>query len=174
MIVSLETLKTIKELSNYTIDELTMMQDSIESLIRSYTHNNFQNRMIRNLLPSSDRKLIGQIDFLEVGDTIEINNSINKGLYVVEAIIDGYIQVDKNLYDCDSNLVTKIEYPKVIQQGVINLMKFDATTRSKQGIQSETISRHSVTYFNQDGENSIMGYPKSLLGFLRPFMKARF
>lgn len=174
MIIDLKTLKTTKELSNYTDDELTMMQDSIESLIRSYTHNNFQNRMIRNLLPSRDGWLVGIINYLEVGDTIEINNSINKGLYVVESIIDDQIMLDKELYDCDRNLVTKIEYPKVIQQGVINLMKFDATTRSKQGIQSETISRHSVTYFNQDGENSIMGYPKSLLGFLRPFMKARF
>lgn len=174
MIIDLKTLKTTKELSNYTDDELIMMQDSIESLIRSYTHNNFQNRMIRNLLPSRDGKLIGIIDFLRVGDTIEINNSINKGLYVVEDIIDDYIVLDKDLYDCDRNLVTKVEYPKVIQQGVINLLKFDATTRNKQGIQSETISRHSVTYFNQDGDNSIMGYPKSLLGFLRPFMKARF
>ena len=174
MILDLETLRKISELSNYTDDELIMMQESIESLIRSYTHNNFQNRMIRNLLPSSDRKLIGKIDFLEVGHTVEINNSINKGLYVVQNISDDYIQLDKELYDCDSNLVTKIEYPSVIKQGAINLMKFDATTRSKQGIQSETISRHSVTYFNQDGDNTIMGYPKSLVGFLRPFMKARF
>ena len=42
------------------------------------------------------------------------------------------------------------------------------------GIQSETISRHSVTYFNMDGDNSSMGYPKSLLGFLNPYIKARF
>lgn len=174
MIVSLETLKTIKELANHSDDELIMMQDSIESLIRAYTHNNFHNRMVRNSLPSHDGWLIGSIGYLEVGHTIEINNSVNSGLYVVEEIQDNIIKLDKKLYDCDENLVTKVEYPAIIKQGVINLMKFEATARAKQGIQSETISRHSVTYFNQDGDNSIMGYPRSLVGFLRPFMKARF
>lgn len=174
MIVNLETLETIKELSGYCDTEIITMQDSIESLIRSYTHNNFQNRSIRAHMSSSDNKLSGNINYIKVGDTIEINNSINKGLYVITSIDGDSITLDKDLYDEEDNLVTKIEYPSVIQQGVINLMKFDATTRSKQGIQSETISRHSVTYFNQDGDNTIMGYPKSLLGFLRPFMKARF
>lgn len=174
MIVSLETLKTIKELANYPDDELMLLQDSIESMIRSYTHNNFQNRMVRNSLPSSDGCLSGNIKHLEVGQTVEINNSINKGLYVVTAINEDTIRLDKPLYDCNDNLITKIEYPAIIQQGVINLMKWEMTSRKKQGIQSETISRHSVTYFNQDGDNSIMGYPRSMVGFLRPFMKARF
>lgn len=66
------------------------------------------------------------------------------------------------------------EYPMDVKVGVVNMLKWDLTNREKVGIQSETISRYSVTYFNMDGENSIMGYPKSLLGFLRPYMKARF
>ena len=72
------------------------------------------------------------------------------------------------------NLVTKVEYPSVIKKGVIDLMKWELNNRDKVGIQQETISRHSVTYFNMDGNNSVMGYPKSLLGFLKPYMKARF
>ena len=58
--------------------------------------------------------------------------------------------------------------------GVVNLIKWDIDKRSKVGVQSETLSRHSVTYFNMDGDNSVMGYPKSLLGFLKPYIKARF
>jgi len=58
--------------------------------------------------------------------------------------------------------------------GVVNLFKWEQNNRDKVGVSSETISRHSVTYFNMDGENSIMGFPKSLLGFLRPYRKARF
>ena len=53
-------------------------------------------------------------------------------------------------------------------------MKWDLDNRDKVGIASETISRHSVTYFSMDGDNSIMGFPKSLMGFLTPYKKARF
>lgn len=174
MILDLEALRKITELSAYADEELIMMQDSIESLIRAYTHNNFQNRIIRNTLPSENGCLTGTVEHLREGDTVEINNSVNAGLYVVQSVEDDTIQLDRDLYDCKSNLVTKVEYPSVIKQGAINLMKFEATGRAKQGIQSETISRHSITYYNQDGDNTIMSYPKSLVGFLRPFMKARF
>ena len=61
-----------------------------------------------------------------------------------------------------------------VKMGVVNLMKWELDNRDKVGVQSETISRHSVTYFNMDGDNSIMGFPKALLGFLKPYMKARF
>lgn len=66
------------------------------------------------------------------------------------------------------------EYPMDVKMGVINMLNWDLENRSKVGIQSETISRHSVTYFNMDGDNSLMGFPKSLLGFLKPYMRARF
>ena len=53
-------------------------------------------------------------------------------------------------------------------------IEWDLENRDKVGIQSETISRHAVTYFNMDGDNSTVGYPKSLVGFLKPYKKARF
>ena len=71
-------------------------------------------------------------------------------------------------------LLIKIEYPEDVQLGAINMLKWDIENRDKVGIQSESISRHSVSYFNMDGENSIIGYPKSLIGFLTPYKKARF
>ena len=70
-------------------------------------------------------------------------------------------------------IVTKVEYPIDIKLGVANMLKWDLDNREKVGIQSETISRHSVTYFNMDGDNSTVSYPKSLVGFLKPYMKAR-
>lgn len=68
------------------------------------------------------------------------------------------------------------EYPMDIKMGVVNLFKWEQKGRAKvsMGIQSETISRHSVTYTPIDGDNAEMGYPKQLLGFLQPYMKARF
>ena len=66
------------------------------------------------------------------------------------------------------------EYPANVKMGVVNLIKWELDCRDKVGIASETISRHSVTYFDMNGDNSLMGYPKALLGFLRPFKRARF
>jgi len=71
-------------------------------------------------------------------------------------------------------LTAKGEYPADVKMGVVNMLKWDLENRDKVGIQSETLSRHSVTYFNMDGDNSSMGYPKSLLGFLKPYKRARF
>lgn len=65
-------------------------------------------------------------------------------------------------------------YPMDVKMGVVNLMKWELNSRDKVGIASESISRHSVTYFDLSGDNSIMGYPKALLGFLTPYKKARF
>ena len=84
------------------------------------------------------------------------------------------MSVSKDLLDCRRNLVTKIEYPPDVVMGVVNMLKWDLQNRNKIGIQSETISRHSVTYFSVDGDKTVMGYPKMLLGFLTPYMKARF
>ena len=76
--------------------------------------------------------------------------------------------------DEELGLVTKVVYPIDVKLGVVNMIKWDINNRDKVGVQSETLSRHSVTYFNMDGDNSLMGYPKSLLGFLKPYIKARF
>lgn len=148
---------------------------AIELLIRKYTNNNFQNRNIRFLADSVGTILNGSSPFLKVGDTVQISDSrVNDGLYVVTDVNESSVVVDKPLFTVAHNLVTKIEYPIDVKMGVINMMKWDMENRDKVGIQSETISRHSVTYFNMDGDNSLIGYPKSLIGFLKPYMKARF
>ena len=175
MIIRVEELKKYIDFKDLNDDKVKMQLESIESLIRSDTHNNFQNRNVRVICSSSNNKLNGHSPYLKVGDTIQISQShYNDGLYVINEITDDTITLDKDLFDNEFNMVTKIEYPTAIVQGVINLMKWDVNSRDKVGIQSESISRHSVTYFNQDGSNSTVGYPTSLLGFLEPFKKARF
>ena len=66
------------------------------------------------------------------------------------------------------------EWPMDIKLGVAKLIEFDLGIGTKAGIASETISRHSVTYESMTADNSIMGYPKRLMGFLKPYMCARF
>ena len=148
---------------------------ALELLIRKHTNNNFQNRGIRFTCPVMAEKLLLTTDMLKVGDTLQLSESIySNGVYVIKVIKDGFIELEKPLLDEAHVLVTKVEYPVDVVMGVVNMLKWDLENRDKVGIQSETISRHSVTYFNMDGDNSTMGYPKSLLGFLKRCMKARF
>lgn len=145
-----------------------------ELMIRAYTNNNFQNRYVRFTADSLDNSLFGASDFLRVGDTVQISQSmVNDGLYTITEIGDDFIKVDEELYK-SKNLITKVEYPADVKAGVLELIKWEIKNRPKTGIKSETLSRHSVTYFDQDANNQVMGYPVALLGFLKPYMKARF
>lgn len=146
---------------------------AIESLIRDTTDNNFQDRRMRFYAPSKDGIITAGSPFLKIGDTIEINNSVNEGIYTVEELSDNTVKLDRSLYDANSNMVTKIVYPDAVKDGVLNMLQWELNMRSKTGIKSETLSRHSVTYFDMDAENSIDGYPASLMGFLEPYYKAR-
>lgn len=174
MIISVEQAK--KYIKTDEIDEvLEVKLQALELLIRKYTNNNFQNRNIRFISPAINSELYLSTKLLKVGDTLEVSQSVyNDGLYVIKAINDNVITLDKPLIDENKMLVTKVVYPFDVQMGIINMLKWDLDNRNKIGIASESISRHSVTYFNMDGDNSSIGYPKSLVGFLKPYMKARF
>ena len=171
---------SVEELKSYIATEekepmLEAKLQALELLIRKHTNNNFQNRNIRTRCNIMAQKLYTDYPYFAVGDTIQISESVySDGIFVVKEIADGFITLDKNLLDEAEVLVTKVEYPADVKMGVVNMLKWDLENRNKVGIQSETISRHSVTYFNMDGDNSSLGYPKSLIGFLKPYMKARF
>lgn len=81
--------------------------------------------------------------------------------------------LDKELIDECYVLITKVEYPDDVIECCINLCEWEVKNRGKVGIKAETLSRHSVTYFDQDASNQMNGYPVSLLGCLKPYRKAR-
>jgi hypothetical protein len=166
MIITVEQArKYIK--SDETDEMLEARLQAVEMLIRKYTNNNFQNRKKRFCSAIEGGSFRESYPYIKIGDTVQITDSrLNDGLYLYSDNME--------LLDEPFCLVTKIEYPADVVMGTVNMLKWDIENRDKVGIQSETISRHSVTYFNMDGENSVMGYPKSLLGFLKPYMKARF
>lgn len=173
MIIDIAKLKKELDRNDISDNSLCRKIKAVEKAIRAYTNNNFQNRLVRYEAPSNNNALLFTSPYLAVGDTLQITQSINEGLYqIIE--IDGCVQCDSVLYPCEYNLVTKVEYPEDIIEGCINLLKWEIENRDKVGVQSETISRHSVTYFNQDASNTLMGYPVALLGFLKPYIKARF
>ena len=175
MIVKVEKLTSMEEFKGMDTDVLTMKIEAIENLIRAYTNNNFQNRVMRIEAPIENGVLLGHSPYFKVGDTVQISQSmVNDGLYVIAEITDAGIVLDRDVFDFPLNTVTKIIYPADVQKGVIDLLVWEKDNRSKVGIKSETISRHSVTYYDQDANNQVMGYPVSLLGFLKPYMKPRF
>lgn len=174
MIIAVDEVMSLPEFVGQNVNVVSNLLESAELLVRAYTHNNFQNRFVRFTADSRGDRLLATSDYLKVGDTVQISQSmVNDGLYTVTEIGDDFVRVDKKLYK-SVNLVTKVEYPADIKNGVLNLIKWDIKNRDKTGIKSETLSRYSVTYFDQDSDNQVMGYPVSLLGFLRPYMKARF
>lgn len=175
MIIAVDEVMRLPEFVGQNEKVIAAKLNAVELAIRSYTNNNFQNRYVRFHAESLGNRLFGTSDFLKNGDTIQVSQSqVNDGLYVIIEIGDDFIRVDGDLYKYPDNLVTKIEYPADIKAGVLDLLKWEVKNRQKVGIKSETLSRHSVSYYDQDKNNQVMGYPVALLGFLKSYIKARF
>ena len=102
--------------------------------------------------------------------TDEEDAALEMRLEAVEHMIHGYTHNNFRTYMADG----VIAYPADVKMGVVNLMKWELNNRDKVGVASVSISRHSVTYFDMTGDNTAIGYPKAMLGFLKPYMKARF
>ena len=171
MIITIEELKEVSELSSIPDEQLTVMCEGIEDFIRQYTNNNFIIKNVTFNTSSLNGKLDSVSPLFKVGDTVLISNSkYNNGVYVINDL-DGTL--DKELFDDENNKVTLVKYPPAIKLGVVKLLQYNAKMDSKVGISSESLSRHSVSYA-QPTSDSIGGYPSSLMSFLKPYMKARF
>lgn len=66
------------------------------------------------------------------------------------------------------------DYPPDVKMGAVEMVRWNMNNRDKAGIASETLSRHSVSYFDASEGNYSAGFPVSVVGFLKPYMKARF
>ena len=164
----------MEEFKDIPEETLRQKMSAIEVAIRGYTNNKFQNIKVRFESESRDNILFSYNENMKVGDTVEISESIsNNGLYVVTEIKDKNTFVDNQLSENIHNLVTKIEYPVDIKFGSLSMLKWNLENADKIGIASESLSRHSVTYFNMDKTNTVSGYPISIMGFCTPYMRAK-
>jgi hypothetical protein len=174
MIISVDKAKTLVDFKGWTDEKILMKLKAVEQVIRAYTNNNFQNRSVRAAGEVFAEGINCSVPGLKVDDTVQITESkYNNGLYTVLEILDEGIILDAELINESSALVTKVEYPADVVDCCLNLLDWEINHRGKVGIQSETLSRHSVTYFNQDSANQVMGYPASLLGCLKAYRKCR-
>ncbi len=175
MIISVEELKQYITTTE-SDQELEAKLQALESLIRSYTHNSFENRAFRKTVDIMSGIFVCKTTVpFKVGDTVQVSGAnLNAGLYTVASVNDDTFEVKESVLDENNVLVTRVDYPADVKMGVVGLMKWELNNPDKTGIQSETISRHSVTYYDMSGDNFYMGYPKSKLAFLRHYKKARF
>ena len=181
---------TAQELKQYvTTDEddqaLEAKLSALELSIRAYTNNNFQQRNIRRMADISQGTIVMASNPFKVGDTVQVTESnFNDGLYTVTAADDSTITIKEDSFDEDDVLVTRVVYPMDVKIGAAAILKWklknDAANsgdETKKDIQSETVSRHSVTYATDTTESDIdegFGVPKKHIAFLKPYMKARF
>lgn len=176
MIISVEMAKSLIDFGGWTDAKIEMKLKAIEQTIRAYTNNNFQDRgrRVRADIRAGVFMSEALIPF-SAGDTVQVSEArYNNGLFTVADVPDDLaFTVAENTDDEDNVLVTKIVYPADVIDCCVNLLEWEKQNRAKVGIQSETLSRHSVTYFNQDSGNQVMGYPVSLLGCLKAYRKAR-
>lgn len=178
MLISITDLKALYSEFEDVNDELLKRKlSAIESTIRAYTYNNFQNRQVRSICSAKGKTLSYQKGnwLFRESDTVQLSdNGLNDGLYVISKVTANDIEIDEILYPSDEVLVTKIQYPFEIVEGAINLLRWDVFERDKnEGVASESISRHSVSYVNYDASNTINGYPSKLFGFCTPYMRVK-
>ena len=175
---------TVSELKQYiTTEETDQVLEAtlhgLDILIRAYTNNNFQIRAFRAVavaVAAENKLLFNSPVPFKVGDTLQITESdfMPGELVTVVTVADGSVTVKEDLSDESGVVVTKVKYPMDVKIGIVNLVKWELEHRDKVGVASESISRHTVNYIDQTGANTVMGFPVSLMGFLKPYRKARF
>ena len=186
-------LMTVEELRQYiqtdeTDQVLAAKLSALELTIRRYTNNNFINRRVW-----LDADILGGvfvsdalIPFRE-GDTIMISHSdlMQDCLCTVQEVAgDTTFTVNEDVYDEGNVFVYKVDYPMDVKLGAVNILKWmlrneaaNSGDTSKKDIQSETLSRHSVTYATDSTESDLavdFGVPKKHVAFLKLYKKARF
>lgn len=187
MIISVEKLREYIT-TDKTDTELEAMLDALELTIRKRTNNNFQKRAYRIKCSISDGKLQSTfLSLFKVGDTVQLSETaLNEGIYTIASLDleSGCMGLNEALIDEQNVLVTKVEYPADVVMGAVEIIKWklkneaqNSGDTSAKEIQSETISRHSVTYVQDATESDIdetFGVPKKYTAFLKHYVKGRF
>jgi len=173
MIISLEEAKKLIDFKDWSDEKLERKLKAIEHAIRRYTNNNFQKRSYRKTADIVGGLFVVDSDVpFKIGDTVQISESgLNEGLFTVVATNDFGFTVEEDVVDEAAVLVTKVEYPEDVVDCAVNLLEWEVKNRSKVGIKSETLSRHSVTY--EDSATMFLGYPVGILNAVNFCKKAR-
>lgn len=108
-------------------------------------------------------------EFRQFVSTDESDQLLEMKIQAVESFICKYTN-----NDFINRITGAKDYPLDVKTGAIEMLHWSINNREKAGIASETLSRHSVSYFDASEGNYSAGFPLAVVGFLKPYMKARF
>lgn len=173
MIVAVEDFRRLVD-TDIADDALRIRLQGIEMAIRQYCNNHFNVRGTERKAEIRGGKIILPSSFYLVGDTIEILSPEYEGkvFTVIDKDSEG-LKVDGDIRFDGEVTIVLVQYPEDVVTGAVNLLKWDISNRDKIGVKSESISRWSITYYDLE-TSSLLGYPTSLLGFTKNYMRARF
>lgn len=173
MLMTVDELRKLVE-TDENDSSLMMRLNAIEQSIRSYTNNSFINRGTLQEASVLNGALLTELDDFRKGNTIEMfYTRASNGLYVIsEVIAPCTYSLDTDCPDC-AGKVALVKYPSDVLFGAAMMIRYDIENEGREGIASETISRHSVSYVVSNESNSLMGYPSKLTSFLRPYRRVK-
>lgn len=188
-------LMTIEELRGFLGSDIAVTDlvlagrlSALELTIRRATNNTFQSRAFR--IEADIRGGVFMSESLipfEEGDTIMVSRSDLQSdciAVVKEVTNDTTFTTDGEWADDNNIIVTKVVYPIDVKMAAADIIGWQLGNKaansgdaSKKNIQSETMSRYSVTYAADTTETDIdasFGVPKKLTAPLKAYCKARF
>ena len=169
---------TVEKIRSYvttdlTDDQLRERMAAIESAVRAYTNNHFLVISAKANAYQAGAATMIDNDVFQAGDTVEINHSVRAdGLHTVIATTGDSLALDPApLGEKGGFTVTLVQYPDDVVQAGLDMLKWSLVYGDKRGIKSETISRWSVSY--ADDNTAEGGYPRSIMTALKPYRMAR-
>lgn len=185
----LMTLEELKAFVTTDVPDLVLEArlQALELTIRKNTNNNFQSRGFRVVADIRGGVFMSEsLTPFEVGDTIMVSESTLQSdmLAVVTEANELTFMTDSDWADDNDVLVTKVVYPVDVKMAAADILNWqlrnasaNSGDTSKKDIQSETMSRYSVTYAADATEADIdanYGVPKKLTAPLLQYCRARF
>lgn len=173
MLITAEEVKKIDKFKKYAIEDIERKLKKIEYAIRSHTHNKFLSKNIRFNASIENNIILFNTQYIKKNDTVLIKNEFCKDIFTISEIVENGLKIKEDIINSKNNLIVKVIYPFDVIEGALDVLEWDFKMRNKVGIKSETLSRHTTTYYDNDSNNTVNGYPVSLFGFLKPYRKAR-
>lgn len=185
-------LMTIAELrahvqTDETDETLEARLSALELLIRKCTNNPFQQRGSRVRADMAGGRFLSDAPVpFAPGDTVMVSESARMpgALLTVKEAGSGSFTVEEPIHEENGVLVTKVAYPMDVKLGAAGILKWQLKNEaansgdaSQKDVQSETLSRYSVTYASDATESDLdaaFGVPKKHVAFLKHHKKARF
>lgn len=145
--------------------------NAVERSIRSYTHNHFIIKDSVEEMSVTDG-ILHAVGPFSLYDTVELfHTGRYDGIYTIEEVQgDGSYLLSEKIPGAKGT-VALVRYPADVIAGAVSMISYDISSEGKEGVASETISRHSVSYMNLGQSNTIAGYPMKITSFLKPYRK---